>query len=91
MRAESGYMKFGEDWRGVFIRGDNAYLYALHLAELLRDKEGVARSELSPFNRAVLRGLLRLLEGANEHEHPEGPEDSAVRAQHLKPFAECRR
>ena len=89
MRAETGYVKFGDDWRGVFIRGDNAYLYALHLAELLRVQEGGEQWALSPFNRAVLSGLLRLLEGSNEHEHKERP-DGDVNVQQMKPFEECR-
>ena len=31
MRAETGAMKFGDDWRGVFIRGDNAFHFAMVL------------------------------------------------------------
>jgi hypothetical protein len=27
-RPETGPMQFGDDWCGIFIRGDNAFLYA---------------------------------------------------------------
>lgn len=28
-RPETGPMQFGDDWPGVFIRGDNAFCYAM--------------------------------------------------------------
>lgn len=37
-RPETGPMKFGDDWTGVFIRGDNALMYyapALHTANII--------------------------------------------------------
>src|SRR5258708_6381349 len=35
-RPETGVMQFGDDWPGVFIRGDNALLgYAPHLRVIL--------------------------------------------------------
>ena len=30
-RVETGPIQFGDDWPGVFIRGDNALFYAQHL------------------------------------------------------------
>ena len=38
-RPETGAMKFGGDWPGVFVRGDNAGMYALHLETLLDNIE----------------------------------------------------
>ena len=35
-RAETGPMQFGDDWPGVFIRGDNAGWHAMQLSQLLR-------------------------------------------------------
>jgi hypothetical protein len=41
-RAETGPMQFGEDWPGVFIRGDDALVFAMmcprvpELQQLLR-------------------------------------------------------
>lgn len=34
-RAETGVMKFGNDWPGLFIRGDNAAYFAMELKILL--------------------------------------------------------
>lgn len=30
-RPETGVMQFGDDWPGIFIRGDNAFAYSLAL------------------------------------------------------------
>ncbi len=35
-RPETGTMQFGEDWRGVFIRGDDAIRFASGLQECQR-------------------------------------------------------
>jgi hypothetical protein len=35
MRAETGRMKFGDDWTGIFIRGDAAFGYASQLQGVL--------------------------------------------------------
>src|SRR5215471_16043620 len=34
-RAETGPMSFGDDWPGVFIRGDNAMMHAMKLRLLM--------------------------------------------------------
>jgi hypothetical protein len=39
-RVETGPVQFGDDWPGLFIRGDNAHslmLWIRRLADLLRD------------------------------------------------------
>jgi hypothetical protein len=54
-RVETGPVRFGEDWPGLFIRGDNAMNFAYHLETLLDEAEGVEHIALS---MAVLRGLL---------------------------------
>ena len=59
MRVETGPMKFGDDWTGVFIRGDNAGGYALALSALL---DGFG----NPIVVAQLRGLYSLLARSNE-------------------------
>lgn len=53
-RVESGPIQFGDDWPGVFIRGDNALGYALALRGILDGPEDA-------FTRVKLRGLLRAL------------------------------
>jgi hypothetical protein len=45
-RAETGRMQFGDDWPGVFIRGDDALAFARSLRQLLHKTEKRA-SELS--------------------------------------------
>ena len=55
-RPETGPMQFGDDWPGVFIRGDNAGWYAMLLSDLLENKS-------SPTSQACLKGLVRILQG----------------------------
>lgn len=59
-RVETGPVRFGDDWPGTFIRGDDAFAYALYLRMLLDDK-------LHPSNaiaKGVLYGLLAALESS---------------------------
>lgn len=49
-RPETGVMQFGEDWPGVFIRGDNALFDAMALrqaAELLPEDAWLLKAQLS--------------------------------------------
>jgi hypothetical protein len=55
MRAETGPMKFGDDWAGVFIRGDNAFFY-LKVLEAL--------NAANPIAEKGLEGLKDLLTSA---------------------------
>lgn len=55
-RPETGPMQFGDDWPGVFIRGDNAAYYARTLARVLAGEAG-------PLEHAIARGLVELLSG----------------------------
>lgn len=34
-RVETGPIRFGEDWPGTFIRGDNAFAYLMYLEKAL--------------------------------------------------------
>ncbi len=72
-RAETGAMCFGDDWRGLFIRGDNALAFARKLAFLIPTSYPGARGE-------VLE-LLKLLESADHSR-------TGVPVQKLKPFPE---
>lgn len=45
-RPETGPMQFGDDWPGVFIRGDNAFVYAHVLGAILQDPTMVIRDPL---------------------------------------------
>ena len=68
-------MKFGKDWRGVFIRGDDALAYA----QLLR-----RYGDMTGWTLKTIESLAKLLESANEHEPTEN-------VQHLKPWGECQK
>jgi hypothetical protein len=58
-RVETGPVQFGDDWPGVFIRGDNAAWYAVNL-RLALEQSGFAFSE-----RLTLEQLVELLESCN--------------------------
>ena len=75
MRPETGTMKFGDDWTGIFIRGDNAFHFAMIL-------EGFINHPEDPIARAAITGLLETLRDSNEATTTVGP-------QRLKPFSEC--
>ena len=53
-RVESGSLQFGDDWPGVFLRGDDAGYYALQL-------EVALASVTDPLARLVLEGLRQTL------------------------------
>lgn len=58
-RVETGPVQFGDDWPGVFIRGDNAYHFSAALYLLLGDIErGVSPSEIC---KGIAKDLARLL------------------------------
>jgi len=50
-RVESGPIQFGDDWPGVFIRGDNALFFASYIDHAI--KGGIDQE----IRNAMLRGL----------------------------------
>lgn len=72
-RPETGAMRFAGDWRGVFIRGDNAAAYAMYLRTF---------GSMQPQHKAMFDGLLKLLESSDERKE-------GVSTQQMKPFADC--
>lgn len=54
-RIESGAMCFGEDWPGVFFRGDNALAFAIMLQAVI---PVVEKSDLPFFTVDMLKGLM---------------------------------
>lgn len=54
-RVESGPIRFGDDWPGVFIRGDDAAMYALHLYHFIRSRKHDA------ITLGIVQGLLDAL------------------------------
>lgn len=62
VRVETGPIKFGDDWTGVFIRGDNAFNYAITIKGLLNSKN------IDPICQMELEGLLEILSSCDEKE-----------------------
>lgn len=80
MRPETGVMRFGDDWCGVFIRGDNADLGTAALRASLE----AGHVQAPPFTLQYLKHFLDLLHSCNQFDMPEGME-----IQEMKPFEEC--
>ena len=78
-RAETGPMQFGDDWRGVFIRGDNACYLAMQLSAALDPANG---PEMRGHFALQMRELVDLLVGANEF-------TGAPDVQRLRSFDAC--
>ena len=58
-RVETGPMKFGGDWAGIFIRGDDAFAYSYWL-KIYKDNPS------SEFAERYLDHVIELLESCNE-------------------------
>jgi hypothetical protein len=79
-RPESGPMAFGEDWPGVFLRGDHAAPSAMYLSMLL---DCLAEGKRPSSNLTLpLRTLVHTLSGCDTRGNLDG-------LQHLRPWAEC--
>lgn len=55
-RVETGPLQINDDWPGLFIRGDNAFHYAAHLAVIL-DRINTEDGS-TVISSAVIHGLL---------------------------------
>jgi hypothetical protein len=84
-RAETGVIAFGDDWPGVFIRGDDAFGYAHSLRIALEALDGVGGATFLAFQKPVLQGLLTLLDRSRVREGFT-PGD----LQRMKPFGEAK-
>lgn len=85
-RPETGNMRFGDDWTGVFIRGDSAFAYRLALVHVLAAFEANKDCLLPAFGansrsvdisifqnvyvRLKLKALLQLLTESDERLTP---------------------
>jgi len=63
-RVETGPIQFGNDWPGVFIRGDEALYFARVLESHMNDKEPEQF-----FEQPVLSGLVDTLRRCAEPEN----------------------
>lgn len=61
-RVENGKVQIGDDWPGIFIRGDTALMgFAPALEEAIR----VSKDQLGVIEVSMLRSLLRILRSAD--------------------------
>jgi hypothetical protein len=65
-RAETGVMQFEDDWPGVFIRGDNAFYFAM----CLRNVYNKLIPLTDPITLCGIQGLLSLLENSDIRTNP---------------------
>ena len=77
-RVESGPTRFGEDWCGVFLRGDTAAYYATTLRHVLHSNGDDVDALKVDLARIQLRGLLNILEASDERTHT--PNDKIIGA-----------
>lgn len=66
-RVETGPLEFVDDWTGIFIRGDNAFSYALAVSDIL-----LYLDKASPVSWMYLESLRKLLI-ASDMSNPERP------------------
>lgn len=64
-RMETGPVRFGDDWAGVFIRGDAAQGYAMAIAGLLL-RAGPAEDFVGALDDHTMEGLASLLVSCRE-------------------------
>lgn len=62
-RVETGAVQFGEDWPGLFIRGDNAFYYAILIRQILDRVRAHPINEMQTHVAvAELEGLATMIE-----------------------------
>lgn len=65
-RVETGVVQFGDDWPGVFIRGDDAFHFMLALNQVIAGRTMHA----DVFSEATVRSLIALLNSSNVQNIP---------------------
>jgi hypothetical protein len=64
-RVETGPVKFGSDWPGIFIRGDEAFFFEQALALLLKRIKNKPEFAVQLVCNIPVKGLLKLLQSSN--------------------------
>lgn len=77
-RPETGVMKFSGDWTGIFIRGDDAFVFSSFLNDLSKNQT------IDKFEAKVINDLRDILASCRE------PVSDPLSVQHLRSFEECR-
>lgn len=78
MRIETGYAQFGDDWKCIVIRGDNALYYG-QMLKLAAEK--LTQDDDLFFVKQQIDGMAKFFSGVNQQVQNE--------VQQLKPFDEC--
>ena len=73
-RVETGTVQFGDDWPGVFLRGDYAGPMAFYLELMLERLEKLDRAEQmkiigDPMIKLNLKGLVHVLQNSDVRNH----------------------
>jgi hypothetical protein len=78
-RIESGSISFGDDWPGLFLRGDDAMGYAIQLQYIL---DVVDEDDIDAISLHIVRALLHHLKSVDFR-------NDKVQRQQLKTAREC--
>lgn len=70
MRLETGIVQEGNDWPGVFIRGDHALSYTHSIRRALKELDKVGGDKTLFMAMAKLRELANLFESCNVQKSP---------------------
>ena len=72
-RVETGAVQFGDDWPGLFIRGDNCIFYAMVLESIIREVEALPPTTkmVDYIARLNVKGLAEMLGEPIVHPHKE--------------------
>jgi hypothetical protein len=62
-RMETGPVRFGDDWAGVFIRGDSALVYAMYIEQIIEESPNITDDIILFY---TLEGLLDVLKSCRE-------------------------
>jgi len=79
-RVESGPMAFGDDWTGIFLRGDEAIALASILQSFIESVQ--SGDDPCPLDAGILRTFAERLAKCDERHR-------TVDVQHLLSFEEC--
>lgn len=78
-RIESGSLVFGADWPGLYLRGDDAFNYSVHLEHVL---DVLNQDDANTISVHVVRGLLHDLKSVDVR-------NTKVQRQQLKTARAC--
>ena len=78
-RVETGPVRIGNDWCGLFIRGDDCFGAAMYLRGLLPYLDAIKLQDRDEafflsIHTSALRSLIDMMESTNEQSHPRGDE-----------------